>query len=90
MRPSHGADQLIRAFSHDGVSETQVGLLVYYRPSETGVAELGYLELSALERAYTIVLRLCTWLKQAINETQSLSGADVPLWHLYWQTDIFF
>lgn len=88
MRPSHGADQLIGAPPHDGVTGTPVGLLVYYIPSETGVANLGYLELSALESTCRMALLLYTWLKQAINETQSLSGADMPLWHLYWQNDL--
>ena len=87
MGPNHGADQLIGAFPHDGVTGTQVGLLVYCISSETGVAESGYLELSALERACRMALMLYTWLKQAINETQSPSGADIPLWHSYWQTD---
>jgi len=76
MRPNHGADQ--PASPHDGVTRTQVGLLVYYISSETGVAELGYLELFALERACRMAHMLYTWLKQALKETQSPSGADIP------------
>lgn len=63
-----------------------MGLLFYYISSETGVAELGYLEPSALERACRMALMLCMWLKQATNERLP-SGADIPFWHLYWQTD---
>lgn len=86
MRPNHGAEQLLGASPHDGVTG---GCCCTMYPLRLEWQTLGYLELSALERACRMTLVLYRWLTWATNEAQSSSGADVPLWHLYWQTDSF-